>query len=140
MTRKAVPWRTDKCSKAVRDRNKAFKLLKRRHNYNHLVLFKKAQAVVRRTIRQAKRGSWIMIKRMEGNKKEWEYPVLESEGEIALMVKDKAEMLVKTFAQIHGSENVSEEEKRKRELTEMKYRSIDKDWGNGRPANLLPIQ
>lgn len=81
-----------------------------------------------------------MIKRMEGNKKEWEYPVLESEGEIALMVKDKAEMLVKTFAQIHGSENVSEEEKRKRELTETKYRSTDKDWGNGRPANLLPIQ
>lgn len=42
----------------MRDRNKAFKLLKRRHNYNHLVLFKKAQAVVRRTIRQAKRESW----------------------------------------------------------------------------------
>lgn len=33
MTRKVVPWWTDKCSKAVRDRNKAFKLLKRTHTY-----------------------------------------------------------------------------------------------------------
>ncbi len=58
MTRKAVPWWTDKCSKAVRERNTAFKLLKRTHNYNHLILFKKAQAVVRKTISQAKRESW----------------------------------------------------------------------------------
>lgn len=58
MTRKAVPWWTEKCSKVVKDRNKAFKLLKRTHNYNHLILFKKAQALVRRTIRQAKRESW----------------------------------------------------------------------------------
>lgn len=42
---------------------------------------------------------------MEGNKKEWEYPVLESAGEIAVLDKDKAEMLVKTFVQIHGSGN-----------------------------------
>lgn len=37
MKRKAVPWWTDKCGKAVRDRNKEFKLLKRTHNYKHLI-------------------------------------------------------------------------------------------------------
>lgn len=43
MTRKAVPWWTVTCSKAVRDRNKAFKLLKRTHTYNHLILYKLKQ-------------------------------------------------------------------------------------------------
>lgn len=56
--RKSVPWWNDNCKTAVKNRNKAFKLLKRTHNFQHMIQYKQAQAVVRRTIRQAKRIYW----------------------------------------------------------------------------------
>ncbi len=52
--RKEVPWWDDKCKKAVRNRNKAFKVMKRTHNVMHMVQYKYAQAIVR----QAKRMYW----------------------------------------------------------------------------------
>lgn len=55
---KVVPWWDDECKEAVKNRNKAFKLVKRTHNFQHLIQYKQAQAVVRRTIRQAKRLKW----------------------------------------------------------------------------------
>ena len=58
MRRKAVPWWTEQCSIAVKHRNIAFRTLKRTHNFQNLIQYKKAQAIVRRTIRQAKRTSW----------------------------------------------------------------------------------
>lgn len=89
---------------------------------------------MRRTIRQAKRESWkkfcskigrttpvgdvwSMIRKM----KEWDYPVLENDGELAVTDKDKAEMLVKAFVQIHGSGNLSEEGRRRREITKRRH-------------------
>lgn len=56
--RKLVPWWNEECHQAVRTRNKAFRIVKRTHNLQNLIQYKKAQAVVRRTIRQAKRSSW----------------------------------------------------------------------------------
>lgn len=56
--RKLVPWWTEECRQAVRQRNRALRLLKRTHNMQDLIQYKKAQAVVRRTVRQAKRESW----------------------------------------------------------------------------------
>lgn len=35
-----------------------------------------------------------MIRKMKGIKKEWEYPVLESDRDMAVTDKDKVEMLV----------------------------------------------
>ncbi len=35
--RKSVPWWDDKCKIAVRQRKKAFKLLKKTHNFQHTV-------------------------------------------------------------------------------------------------------
>lgn len=54
--RKAVPWWDNKCKEAVVNRNRAFRLLKRTHNYQHMINYKQAQAIVRRTIRQTKRA------------------------------------------------------------------------------------
>ncbi len=61
--RKLVPWWTEECQQAVRNRNKAFRLVKRIHNMQYLIQYKKAQAqaTVRRTIRQAKRASWLFF-------------------------------------------------------------------------------
>lgn len=54
-----MPWWDDKCKIVVRNRNGAFKVMKRIHNVQHVIQFEEAQAVVRRTIRQAKRTYWI---------------------------------------------------------------------------------
>ena len=111
MRRKTVPWWTEQCSNAVKDRNKAFRTLKRTHNFQNLIQYKKAQAIVRRTIRQAKRKSWQafcekigrstpvgevwgMVKKMGGDRREWFYPVLKENDIIAVADKDKAETMV----------------------------------------------
>lgn len=48
-------WWSDECKKAIQARNKGFKKVKATLCFNDLVAYKKAQAVVRREIRQAKR-------------------------------------------------------------------------------------
>lgn len=55
LKRRAVPWWDEKCSEAVKNRNRAFRVLKRTHNYQHMIEYKRRQAVVRRTIRESKR-------------------------------------------------------------------------------------
>lgn len=112
MRRKAVPWWTEDCSKAVKTRNKAFRILKNTHNFQHLIQYKKAQVLVRRTVRRAKRACWQsfcdkiggttpvgdvwgMVKRMGGSRREWDYPVMKGNDETAVSGKDKAEMMVK---------------------------------------------
>ncbi len=49
MKKKRVPWWDDKCKQAIKSRKKAFKLVKRSHNFQHLVQYKQAQAMVRKT-------------------------------------------------------------------------------------------
>ena len=134
MKRKAVPWWTDECSAAVKERNKALKVLKRTHNFQNLIKYKQAQAVVRRTIRKEKRQSWRnfcnkigrstpvgevwgMIKSMRGVRREWQYPVLKLGGETAEAEEEKAEMIARALVQIHSSGNLSEEGKIGRERT-----------------------
>uniref|UniRef100_A0A8C2Q875 Reverse transcriptase n=1 Tax=Cyprinus carpio TaxID=7962 RepID=A0A8C2Q875_CYPCA len=132
--RKLVPWWNEECQQAVRDRNKAFRKLKRTHNVQHLMQYKKEQAIVRRKVRQAKRSSWRnfcdeigrttpvgevwgMIKRMGGDRRKWEYPVMVFEEETAVSNKEKAEMMAKSFTRVHSSENLSEVERRRRSIT-----------------------
>ena len=54
--RKAVPWWMEECGTMVWSRNRAFRVLKRMHNYQHLIRYK--HALVRRIICQAKRSYW----------------------------------------------------------------------------------
>ena len=51
----SVPWWTEECRGAVKGRKRAFRMLKRSHNFQHRIQYKQAQAVVRRIIRRAKR-------------------------------------------------------------------------------------
>ncbi len=99
--RKEVPWWNDECKKEVRNHHKAFKVMKRTHNFMHMIQYKYAQPIVRKTIRQAKRmywrnycssiGNttpigevWTMIKKMEGERRDWSYPVLCNGNESAV--------------------------------------------------------
>lgn len=132
--KRVIPWWDDNCKEAVRNRNKAFKLVKRTHNFQHMIQYKQAQAVVRRTIRHAKRMHWRkycdsignttqvgevwgMIKRMGGDRREWRYPVLVDGNVTAVTNKEKAELLANTFVMVHSSDNLSEKGRRGRERT-----------------------
>lgn len=54
--RKLVPWWNDECRDVIRKRNKAFKVLKNTHNFQHFIEYKRMQAVVRKTIKESKRN------------------------------------------------------------------------------------
>ena len=53
-----VPWWSDDCRRAIRDRRRFFRAFQRRPTTSNLTLFRKARAVARRTVREAKRSSW----------------------------------------------------------------------------------
>ncbi len=91
--RKSVPWWNENCKKAFKNRNKVFRQLKKHHSLEILIQYKRAQAVVRKNIRTAKRvywknycntigretqlsDIWGMIKRMTGIKRKYEIPIL----------------------------------------------------------------
>ena len=123
-----VPWWSRECKEAIKVRNKAFRSLKRTHNFQHLIEYKRAQAMVRKSIRKAKREYWRkfcdslgrttpiekvwgMIRKMKGNGREYGYPVLTNGGDSITSSKEKAEIIGKTLAKVHSSENLSYEEK-----------------------------
>ncbi|KAK7877307.1 hypothetical protein WMY93_031957 [Mugilogobius chulae] len=133
-----VPWWTDECRQAIKTRNRAFRLLNRTLSMQNLIQYRRAQAVVRRTIKQAKKASWRgfcskigrttpvgqvwgMVKRMGGDRRQWDYPVLTTEEGAAVSDKEKAEAMVKNFAKVHSSENLSETAKGRIEQTKMQY-------------------
>lgn len=59
--RKTVPWWDEECKEAVRNRNKAFKIMKRTNNFMHMIKYKYAQAIVRKTIRQKEHIGGIIV-------------------------------------------------------------------------------
>lgn len=90
--RRDVPWWNDEYQLVVGERNGAFKLVKRSHNFQHLIDYKRAQARVRSTIRTKRTywrgfcstlGSntqlgevWGMIRKMGGDRRGWSYQFL----------------------------------------------------------------
>lgn len=98
-----------------------------------MIIYKKAQAETRRTIREVKKEYWrayceeigknntpigevwSMIKKMSGIRREYEYPVLRSGEEIAISDEEKAEMFRKEFSKINSSNNLMKECKEMRE-------------------------
>uniref|UniRef100_A0A3B3BBF5 Reverse transcriptase domain-containing protein n=1 Tax=Oryzias melastigma TaxID=30732 RepID=A0A3B3BBF5_ORYME len=133
-----VPWWTEECQQAIKDRNKALKLLKNTLNLTNLVRYRRAQAKVRKTVKQAKKVSWRifcskigrstpvgdvwgMVKRMGGDRREWDYPVLMSGQETAISDQEKAEILAKHFSEVHSSGNLSERARLRTEQTKEKH-------------------
>lgn len=141
MKRKAVPWWSDECAKAVKDRNKAFRILRRTHSLQNLIVYKYAQAKVKKIIRNAKRVSWQwfcnkigrvtpvgevweMIKKMRGIRKEYQYPVLKKGEEAAISDGEKAEMIAKELVKIYSSYNLTEDARRGRIRTREAYPGV----------------
>ncbi len=89
--------------------------------FSEYINFKRAQAIVRREVRKAKRNYWIefcnrigeeieinevwnMIRKMGGVQRNNNIPVLVNNGKIAIKDSDKVEMLVETFVKVHSNE------------------------------------
>ena len=56
--KKNVLWWDENCRQAIKEQNRAFRLLKKHHSMESLVQYKRSQAVVRSTVRAAKRACW----------------------------------------------------------------------------------
>lgn len=54
--KKCIPWWNEECSLVIRKRNKV--LIRRNHNFEALIQYKKAQAQVRKTIKAVKKTCW----------------------------------------------------------------------------------
>jgi len=149
---KIVPWWSRECKEAIKERNKAFRLLKRTHNFQHLIEYKRAQAMVRQNVRKAKREYWKtfcdslgrttpiekvwgMIRKMKGNGREYGYPVIIDGDDSITDSKGKAEIIGKTLAKVHSSKNLSYEERKGREETVSNYQRVFVN-GNGESDNL----
>lgn len=135
---KIVPWWGKDCSEAIKQRNKAFRVLRQTYKYQHLIDYKRAQALVRRVIKKAKKEYWRsfcntlgrttpiekvwgMIKRMRGKGRGYEYPVMMEEGKVILSCKEKAEAIARTLVKVHSSNNLRVEEVRARQETRIRY-------------------
>lgn len=124
----------------MKNKNSTFRMLKRSHNYQHLIQNKQAQAVVRRITRTAEYWSrfcgnigrttavgevWGMIKRMNGVRSDWDLPVLKSGEIVAVRDMEKAEMLAQAFVKVHSSNNLTEE------------RQLGREWVRGEHPGVL---
>uniref|UniRef100_A0A669EWH7 Reverse transcriptase domain-containing protein n=1 Tax=Oreochromis niloticus TaxID=8128 RepID=A0A669EWH7_ORENI len=141
--KKIVPWWTQECDKVIKYRNRAFKTLKNNHSFQNFIEYKRLQAKVKRTIKSAKRdfwrgfcnsvgretriqNIWSMIRRMNGMKRECDYPILRDGDIIAVTDEEKANVLAKTFVKVLncGSGNVSEEGRRGKDMTIAENRGL----------------
>lgn len=122
----------------IKARNKAFKTLKGALCVQNLICYKRKQAEVRRVVKSAKREYWrkycdtlgrsaplekvwTTIKKMSGKRKEYGYPVMKDNDRILVDNRSKAELLARTFAKVHSTENLNMAEIRGREETQRKH-------------------
>jgi len=116
--------------------------LKKSKLFEDFINYKKAQAEVRRTIRAAKKKYWRewcnsigediaisevwgAIKKMGGLYRNQTLPVLKNEvGKMAVVDKEKAEMLAEVFVKVHSDDNVSEDIKKYRNLNKSQHPDV----------------
>ncbi|KAL2092947.1 hypothetical protein ACEWY4_010259 [Coilia grayii] len=127
---KNVPWWNDQCTKAIKDRNKALQLLRKTLTPDNLLDYQSKKALARRTIKEAKRESWrdfcretsltqvwMMIKKMTGRYVPPHFPVLKDKEKCHVTDAEKANILAKTFADVHKGLHLEDYFKVKKEET-----------------------
>lgn len=56
--KKVVPWWNEECSRAIRERNKAFRELKKNMTHENIIEYQRKRAVARRTVKCVKKKTW----------------------------------------------------------------------------------
>lgn len=127
-----VPWWNRDCDKAVKERNRAFRTLRRNVTQENVIYYKQCRASARRIIKEPKRTCWrrfcgtlgpdtptkhvwARIHRMSGKVAKVTMPVLKSEDIEAVNAIEKANMCAKVFQEVHNSASLGEEGQRTRE-------------------------
>ena len=120
------PWFTEECKKAIKDREKALKALRRNPDYNNLEFFRLCRAKARRTIKKSKRDSWQnyisklnihtpttkvweMIKKIKGKQNTPSISHLYHNGNKITDLKDICNLLAETFSTNSSGKHYSEE-------------------------------
>lgn len=115
-----VPWWSEECQQAVRDRNRAFRISKRTRNQLHLFQYKRAQAFLRR---RAKRAAWTGMSwnrtnnaggrsfggRRWGRQERVGISGVGEWGREGNIRCEKVELMVRSFVKVHRLEKISEE-------------------------------
>ena len=131
-------WWNDKCTEAIKNRNKARNKAQRTQNIDDIIEFKKAQAVVKRTIKQVKREQWEktcndtnnnisklwdMVNKLKGKYKRRKIATLKDENNNTYVTGEtnKAELLATHFARINSNANFTQEFIRHKEEFERTY-------------------
>lgn len=114
MKKKVVPWWTQECFDAIKQRNQVFKKLRRTIIHDFLIDYQRKRAQARIIIKNAKREYrqtscsslgretqigevWNMLKKMKGIYLSNNIPVLIGDGLAAVNEEEKAELLVQTL-------------------------------------------
>ena len=128
----AVPWWNNKCTEVVKERNRAFKMLRKTLNMDTLMEYQRKKAMARKVIKEAKKESWrqfcstigrettlnkmwMMVKKMIGKYKPPYIPVLIDGQNTAISDMDKANLLGGKFAEIHRGNHLDECVKKRKE-------------------------
>jgi len=91
--KKIVPWWNDECKNAIKNRNNAFRILRKHLSQDNLVDYQRKRAMARKIIKASKKNAWrqfcssigrevnlsdiwAMIKKMSGKRKTIKIPVL----------------------------------------------------------------
>jgi len=122
---KTVPYWNEKCNKAVNDRKKSERKMKRTKNIDDCINYRKHKAIAQKTLRDEQRqywenyceglttdtkltSIWRMAKRMSGADSNHNIPTITENGVLYETEIEKAEILAKTFASISSDKNYSD--------------------------------
>ena len=133
-TKISVPWWNKACDSAVRERNLAYRAVRKYPTENNAIEYKKLRAKARRVIKDTKKECWRRycgglgietsigeiwraVHRMTGVVRKRKMPVLEEEGVVATSDVEKAKLCEDKFKAVHSGTNIGEEGIRKRNET-----------------------
>lgn len=154
-THKLVPWWNQDCNNAVRNRNKAYRILRKCPMVCYAIEYKRLRAEARRAIKNAKINSWqsfcetlwpetpvrhlwTAVHKMSGVYKTSSIPVLQK-GEVeAVTNQEKADMFVGNFQAVHSAkEQGTVKGCIRSELLLKNKRKLEENLENDNPINLF---
>lgn len=127
-----VPWWNIECEKVVKKTKEAFRRLRKNPTQENAIEFKRCRAMARKIIKAEKKKSWRVfcstlcpntpvkqiwsrIHKMSGKIVNSSISVLKDGGVAAVSSKEKADVFVKAFQDVHNSHSLCEESLRMRE-------------------------
>ena len=140
-------WWNQNCEQAVKERNKARNKAQRTRNLHDIIEFKRAQAVVKLTIKQAKQDKWEQmcsdtnnnihklwntVNKLKGKYRKKNISTLFDENKQIYVTenKEKSELLVNHFAHINSNDNFTHDFLRNKNSFEAAHQNEINDLSN----------